>query len=142
MRLLLVAALLGTSLVGGCLDGDGGSNGALAGPSPSPEVPHGSQAILLDERFTAALGVPWTWTVELPAAARNVVVDLDQDSGAIPNLRVELEGCGGADAPGSASRQTIALCSEPSAGERTFAITVNAGLPAGNGNVVLRADLV
>lgn len=106
------------------------------------EVPHATGVVLLDERFTAALGVPATFDVEVPSAARRVLLELDQDSGAIPNLHVELTGCGEADPPGSASPQDIPLCDRPTAGRQTLTVSVNAGLPAGNGRVVLTADLV
>lgn len=138
-----LAVLAAMALLAGCLDDDAGSDSTSSGPPTGPaEVPHGSQLVLMDERFTASVGVPWTWQVSVPGSARNVVLDLTQDSGAIPNLHVELDGCGEADPPASASMQTVELCDEPSAGERTFSITVNAGLPAGNGRAVLRADLV
>ena len=97
--------------------------------------------VLLNEEFTASTTTPATFEVTFEEGAREVILEIQQDSGVMPNLHVEVEGCGGTDTPASAAWQSYPLCDEPQAGRSTVTISVKAGAPAGTGRFLLRADL-
>jgi hypothetical protein len=140
MRAILLLLLL--PLLSGCAS-DETSRGSDDAGNPVPDAPDGYRAgvVVVNEEFTVASGQPARFPVEFGPDARNVVLEIQQDSGAMPNLHVEVGGCGEVDPPASAGWQSYLVCERATAQETQVTISVNPGLPAGTGRFLLRADL-
>jgi hypothetical protein len=139
MRLPLVLALL--VLLSGCFgagDDDSG-DGALQSGEDRPGYRDG--VVVINEDFTVSSAQPARFEVPFGPGAREVILEIRQDSGVLPNLHVALSGCGELDPPASAGWQSYPLCDAASDEQAELTITVNAGAPAGSGSILVRADL-
>jgi hypothetical protein len=135
-----VAFLFIAALLAGCTsptsDDDGTGDQAM---DDRPGYRDG--VVLINEEFTASAAQPAEFDVTFEEGAREVILEIQQDSGVLPNLHVEVEGCGTVDPPAAASWQSYPVCEEPSAGTKQVTISVKAGSPAGTGRFLIRADL-
>ncbi|HUR25351.1 MAG TPA: hypothetical protein VM327_04970 [Candidatus Thermoplasmatota archaeon] len=97
--------------------------------------------VLVNEEFTVTATAEAHYAVDFEPGTRLVILEIQQDSGVMPNLHVEVEGCGGLDTPASAGWQAYPLCDEPAPGNQQVILSVKPGSPAGTGRFLIRADL-
>jgi hypothetical protein len=135
MRSVLAVAFL--LFLPGCVSDDRSDSGDEPGDRPG----YRDGVVLTNEEFTASAAQPGRFEVTFPAGTREVILEIQQDSGVMPNLHVAVEGCGEVDTPASASWQAYPLCDAPPAGEAQVTISVKVGAPAGSGRFLIRADL-
>jgi hypothetical protein len=132
MRVLALLAL--ALLLAGC------SSPASTGSDGAP-VADRIGVVILNEPFKVAPSAPSAFQVDVQAGARNVQLEIRQDSGVLANLHVRLTGCGETDPPASSAWEAVTLCNVPNAGRQVLQVSMGDGPPAGSGQVLLRADL-
>lgn len=141
-RAVLALALLAT--LAGCTeqrDSDDPVTGDEVGSSRGDTPDYRQGVVVINEGFTVASGQPARFEAQFGEGARNVILEIQQDSGAMPTLHVDVEGCGELDPPASGGWQAYPVCDEATVATAEVTISVNPGLPAGSGRFLLRADL-
>lgn len=139
MRLLVL--LLLALFASGCTSAGDGGDGGNGGDDGNDREGYRDGVVFFNEEFSAASVQPATFQVLVEEGAREVILEIQQDSGVMPNLHVELTGCGEVDPPASGGWQAYPLCDTAEAGQQTLTISVETGAPAGTGRALLRADL-
>ena len=145
MRRSAALALLLAFTVSGCMaddangndDGDDGRSQDTDNDRPG----YREGVVFHNEEYSVSSVQPATFSVQVEAGAREVILEIQQESGVLPNLHVELTGCGEVDPPASGGWQAYPLCDTAEAGTQTLTISVRSGGPSGNGRALLRADL-
>jgi hypothetical protein len=129
-------------LASGCLSdsGDGGDDGV--GGNGDDRAGYRDGVVFFNEDYTVSTAQPAAFQVDVEVGARTVILEIQMDSGVMPNLHVELTGCGEVDPPSAGSWQSYTLCETPAAGRQTLRITVQGVVGgSGSGRALLRADL-
>lgn len=141
---LATLVLLFLTLFAGCLEEDGGADGSgdgqAAGGAGHPDG-YRMGVVLLTDEFTAVAGQEAAFDIVFTGDERNVILEIQQDSGVMPNLHVRIGSCGELDPPASAGWQAYPVCDEANAESTQVTITVNTGAPTGTGRFLVRADL-
>ncbi len=134
----LAVLLLTAILASGCLSADDGEGSDARGDSEG----YRDDVAFFQEDYTVSTAQPATFPVDVEDGARTVTLEIQMDSGVMPNLHVELSGCGEVDPPSSGGWQSYPLCEQPSGGRQSLTLTVQGAIVgSGTGRVLLRADL-
>ena len=147
MRLLVPLLLLALS-ASGCTsdpdddDGNDGSDGPSDGLSQDRDG-YREGVVFFESDYTVSSLQPTTFAIDVDHGALDIILEIRQDSGVLPNLHVEVSGCGGVDPSASAGWQGYLVCAEPhGTGDQNLAISIRGGVAAsGSGRVLLRADI-
>lgn len=127
------------TLASGCLsDGKDSSDDVLGDDRES----YRDGVAFFQQDYTVSTAQPATFPVDVEDGARTIILEIQMDSGVMPNLHVELSGCGEVDPPSSGGWQSYPLCERPAGGRQALTLTVQgAVVGSGTGRVLLRADL-
>lgn len=144
MRLLMAVLLLAT-LASGCTEGpESGSDDARNDRddlSPDREDYRDGMVFFETEYSVNSLD-PARFSVDVAESALDVILEIQQDAGMMPNLQVELSSCGQAQPASSGDWEAYLLCQEPVAGRQDLRVSIGGGMAAtGSGRLLLRADL-
>ena len=141
MRVLAGLVLVAAMLSGCSSPADDGLGSGEADDLSADRAGYREGVVFLNEGFTASSVQPASLPVTVEEGALDLILEIRQDSGVMPNLHVELTGCGGLDPPASGGWQAYLVCAEPTPGSQTLLISVSSGGATGTGQALLRADL-
>lgn len=130
----LVLSLL---VLAGCTSPGDGDDGADAADGKGVR----DGLVLLNEKFTVSAVQPARFDLTFPEGTTEVIVEVRQDSGAMPNLHVAIDGCGEVDPNASGSWQAYPVCDDPTTQASKVTISIKPGSPAGTGAILVRGDV-
>ena len=112
------------------------------GDDPAGDAIDRQGVVVLNQDYTVTFGQESDYATTFTGKERNVILEIRQDSGVLPNLHVEVGGCGEVDPPASAGWQTHPLCDSTTAHSTQVTITIRSGGATGSGSFIVRADMV
>lgn len=140
LLVLLLPVLSGCTEVG---DGDAVPSDGQGGADVADGEQLRQGVVLLSQLYRVTYPRQSGYNITFTGEERNVVLEIQQDSGVLANLHVAIGGCGDVDPAASASWESYPICDRANPTSTQVTIDVKPGSPGltGSGRFIVRADV-